>query len=329
MRRILAFLLIAIALPVVAVAGEPYNRVVAVVDDQIITYFEIETIAGPEIGRIFDAHPEWSTDVRKKKAAELKQAILQQLIERKLIESEVTRLGIEVTDGEIDAYIEKVRKSNDYTDDMLKNMLRQQGLTMQDFRDRIKLEILRERYVSFRMRDKVRVRDEDVRAYYELHRDEFMAEPVVRIAEIRFNIAPDAEQTELENAFATANKVYEKILAGAPFEEMAKQHSQGPTAADGGVLGEFKIDTELKPVYRKAVKPLADGGLSTIYRDKNGFFILKLLGKRETGAVPFESVQDKIGMILRRQQADTEMQRLGAELRKKSYVDIRVNYAEE
>ena len=329
MRRLWFIVLIFLLAPALGFAGDVFNRVIAVVDDEIITQFEIEAVAGPEIARILNDHPTWTAEQRKQKAGQIKQAILQQMIERKLIESEVGRLGIEVTEGEIDTYVERVRKSNSYSDEMLQNMLKQQGLTVSDFRERIKMEILRERYVSFRMRDKLRVRDEDVRAYYENHPDEFAAEPVVQIAEIRFNVAPEADQAALETTFNTANEAYEKLLGGAPFEQIARQYSQGPTASDGGVLGEFKIDTELKPVYRKAVMTLEDGNSSTIYRDKNGFFILKLLAKKETGMVPFKQIEDKIRMILRKRQADTEMQRLGAELRKKSYVDIRIDFTAE
>ena len=191
------------------------------------------------------------------------------------------------------------------------------------------MEILRERYVSFRMRDKLRVRDEDVRAYYENNAADFAAEPVVRIAEIRFNVPPEADQVTLEAAFAAINGIYERLLAGESFDGLARQVSQGPTAADGGILGEFKLDTELKPTYRKAVLTTDPGKFSTIYRDKNGFFVLMLLDKKLTGTVPFEQVKEKIMMILRKKQADTEMQRLGAELRKKSFVDIRVNFAEQ
>jgi parvulin-like peptidyl-prolyl isomerase len=199
---------------------------------------------------------------------------------------------------------------------------------MQEFRERMKTEIMREQYVSFRMRDKLRVRDEDVQAYYDQHKSEFAAEPVARIAEIRLNAPPDASEAALQVVFAKANEVYDKLQAGGDFAALAKASSQGPTASDGGVLGEFKIDSELQPTYRKAVAPLSPGQCSTVYRDRNGFIIIKLLERKPGGALPLDKVKDKIGMILRKQQADAEMNRLGAELRKKSFVDVKVNFSQ-
>jgi len=326
------FCLILLALCLAATAahaGEVLNRVAAVVDNEVITLHEVETMAASTVAENLQKNPEMSDADKKKMIAATKQQILQGLIETKLIESEVRRLGIEVTDQEIDAYALRVKTANNYTDETLKLALSRQGLTMNDFRERIKKEILREQYVSFRMRDKLRTRDEDIRAYYDQHPDEFASEQVVRIAELRVNAAPDVTEEQLKSIYAVINGLYEKLLGGADFAELARAHSQGSTAADGGVLGEFKIDSELQPTYRKAVAALKPGEFSTIYRDRNGFVILKLLEKKAGGALAFDEVKDKIAMVLRKQQADTEMDRLGAELRKKSYVDIRVNFANE
>jgi peptidyl-prolyl cis-trans isomerase SurA len=310
-------------------AGELVNRVVAVVDDEVVTQFEIDAISGPEIARVLQQEPELTAAERKKVAADIKNAVLQQIIEQKLIESEVQRLGIEVTEAEIDGHAENVKQSNNLSDEMLRQWLSQQGMTIEDFREKLKLDILRRRYVQFRLQDKVRIRDEDVRAYYENNPDEFAAEPVARIAEIRVNVPPEAEKGQLETAFAQINGIYEDLLAGGNFETFARERSQGSTAADGGLMGAFKINTELKPVYRKAIASLENGKFSTIFRDDNGFFILKLIEKTSTGSIPFDQVTDRISTILRNQSTDKEMKQLGTELRKKSFVDIRVNFTAE
>jgi len=326
MRRLWLLVLLGCLIAAPSLGADVINRVAAVVDNQVITLFEIETVANAMIASAQQADPNATPAEREAAAIAIKQQVLQQMIEQKLIESEVKRLGIEVTEGEIDSYVERVKKSNNYSDEAFANALRAEGLTMLDFRERVKMEILRERYVNFRMRDKLQVRDEDIRAYYENNRDQFSAEPIVRIAEIRFNVPPEADQATLEAAFTAANSTHERLLGGEPFDAVARQVSQGPTAADGGLLGEFKLDSELKPTYRKAVLTTEPGKSSTIYRDANGFFILLVLEKKITGTIPFEQVEDKIRMILRKKQADTEMQRLGAELRKKSFVDIRVSF---
>ena len=326
MRKISICLLTIFLLAATAWAGEVINRVAAVVDDDIITMHEVEQMAAPIIAQIGQDNPNLTAAELNRRGAKIKRQILRTLIEEKLIEAEINRLGIEVTEAEIDAYIERVKKANDYTDETLSIILIQQGMSMADFRDRVKMEILREQYVSFRLRDKLRVRDEDVRAYYNNHPDQFAAEPVVTIAEIRINLPPEATEEQTRAVFVQINTIYEQLLAGADFHEMAQQHSQGPTAANGGVLGEFKLNSELKTVYRKAVTPLEEGRVSTIHRDQNGFFILKLIEKNLSGLLPFEEVQDRIRMVLRKQKAELEMERLATELYRKSYVEILVQF---
>lgn len=326
MRRMVIVALLLVASVVAVEAGEVLNRVAAVVDQEVITTYEVEMTAAPFIARAMQENPGLDAAALEQKAAAVKQDVLQSLIQQKLIESEVKRLGIEVTDQEIESYAEEIKRANNFTDETLKNVLASQGKTLEDFNDKIRKDILVDRYISFRIRGQLEVRDEDIRSYYDNHQDEFVSEPLVKIAEIRVNTAPEAEATALETSYTLINNVYEKLLAGADFAEMARQYSQGPTRLDGGVLSEFKLNTELNPLYRKAVTPLEVGQFSTIHRDRNGFVIVKLLSKRAGDAMPFEEVADKIRMILRAEKRNQEMERLAAELRKKSFVDIKVNY---
>lgn len=309
-----------------AAAGEVLDQIAAVVDQEVITTYEVEMTAASFIARAMQENPGVDAMEMQQKAAAIKQDVLQSLIQQKLIESEVKRLGIEVTDQEIDSYADEIKRANNFTEETLKNVLAGQGKTMEDFREKIRKDILVDRYISFRIRGQLEVRDEDVRAYYDNHPEEFVSEPLVKIAEIRINTAPEADDTALQTAFAMINEVYEKLLAGADFAEMAKQYSQGPTRLDGGTLSEFKLNTELNPLYRKAVTPLEAGQFSTVHRDRNGFVIVKLLTKRAGDAMPFEEVTEKIRMILRAEKRNQEMERLAAELRKKSFVDIKMNY---
>lgn len=328
MKKLLLALAV-LTITATAMAREIVNQVAAVVNDQVITLYEIESMSQPLIAKLLQDNPNLTPPERNQRADKIKQKVLRGMIENKLIESEVKRLGIEVTDGEVDEYADQIKKANNFTDETLKLNLVQQGLTMEEFRERLKLEIMRDQYIRFRIRDKLRIRDEDIQSYYDNNKSEFAAEPVVTIAEIRLNIPPEATELQAQEVFTKANEIYEKLLGGADFGQMVRAHSQGSTAADGGILGPFKLNSELKPLYSKAVSVLNVGQMSTIYRDQNGFFILKLLEKNESGVVPLEQVKDKIEMILHKKMVDIEMQRLAAELYKKSFVDIRVKFSEE
>jgi peptidyl-prolyl cis-trans isomerase SurA len=327
MRKVMLLVAVFVFVAGAAWAGEIVNRVAAVIDDEVITLYQVEQAAAPLIEQMIQENPTMPEADRAKLAAKIKAEVLRGLIEQKLLENEINRLGIEVTDAEIDAYIERIKQANNYSDEVLEAALARQGLTRQEFRERIKTEILREQYVTFRLRDRLVVRDEDVRAYYNNHRDEFAGEPVMHLSELRINLPPEATDEQVQAAFKKINEIYQQLLAGGDFAELARQNSQGATADNGGDIGEFKPE-ELKEVYRKAAAVLEAGQTSTIYRDEYGFFIIKMLEKKLGGQQPFEEVEERIRMVLRKQRADLEMTRLAGELYRRSYVEILIHFTD-
>ena len=302
------------------------NRVAAVVDDQMITLLEVETASKP-IVQAFANSPEAqkidSVDLQAR-ISEIKMKMLKEMIEQKLLEAEVKRLGIPVSDREIDEFMDRIKKANRLTDEQLTASLAAEGTSLKDFREQVKLQILREQYVAFRLKNKIEITEEEARAYYKQNHEEFEAEPVVALSEIRISIPPDATEADIEEAKTETSSIFTQLLAGADFAQTAKQHSSGPTASSGGSLGTWKIRTELAPNYRNAAESLKPGQMAPPYRDEKGYVILKCDKWENSGFLPFDDVKDKIQNQLRRQSAEREMEKLSKELYKKSFVDIKI-----
>ena len=303
------------------------NRIAAVVDENIITVYDVERASAPIIEAFSNSSeaeglaPEDLAD----KVSMIKMQVLNDMIEEKLLEAEVNRLGIPVDDQEIDEYIDKIKAANRMTDEQLATMLASEGTSMVDFRERIRLQILREQYVRYRLKEKVEIDDEEARAYYKQHQEDFVAEKVITLSEIRVGVPPDAAPEQIEAIKAKVSKIYEELLAGKDFAAIAKRYSDGPTASSGGDLGSWKIKSELAPSYRDAAEGLKEGDISTPYLDSKGYVILKCFGWKEEDYLPFEMVASKIKIKLQREAAQREMEKLAKELRAKSFVEVKVD----
>ncbi|MBZ0272403.1 SurA N-terminal domain-containing protein [bacterium] len=304
--------------------AETINRIVAIVDDEIVTEFELEIKSRPLVQAYLAGVGDLSAAERESAILEIKKRVLRDTIEQKLLETEVRRLGLPVEETDVDAYIDRLIASNRMTRADLTDVLAREGKTMTDLRDQIRKQILREQYVSFRLKDKVKVSDEDVRIHYQQHESDFLGEAKVTLSEIRFNLPAEASPDVVRETFDRAATTYEQLLAGADFDETARAVSEGPTAKNGGFLGTFAIDKDLREDYRRAAGDLKAGEVSTVFRDAAGFFILKCLARETADVRPLEEVEDQIRMDLRKETIDTEMRRLARELYTKSYVDIKV-----
>ncbi|MCB9476847.1 MAG: peptidyl-prolyl cis-trans isomerase [Deltaproteobacteria bacterium] len=318
----IALTLALILTPAGTARAEIINRIAAVVDEEVITTFEVEAAAAGSIRAVLNSDD--AEDVKKKRICNLKSEAMRAIIEQKLLEREVARLGIPIEDQDVDARLEKILSLNNMSRDDLSRQLAREGKTMDEFRDQIRKQILTEQYVRFRLREKVDVTEEDARAYYQQHQDQYVADTRVSLREIRFNVPALATDAETKAIFDKAAATYESLLAGADFEQTARSVSNGSSAIKGGYLGTFLLDSELKRDYRRAVADLAPGQISTVFRDTAGFFILKVEDRSAEGTKAFEDVRDQIGMELRRDYSEREMRKLKAELYKKSFVDIKV-----
>ena len=154
------------------------------------------------------------------------------------------------------------------------------------------------RYLAYRVKDfaaEVEVSDEDVRAYYDVYRDRrFRIREAVKFSQI-YLPAP-AEGTSPEDKEA-ARRQLEEILKeareGADFAELAKQHSQDESAAQGGDMG-FVGKGQLVPALDTALFALETGEVSEVLESAFGLHLLKAVEKQEAGVRELEEAREEI-----------------------------------
>jgi len=256
-------------------ARETIDRVVAVVNDDVITLSELREMA-------LSVNPTSTEAIDEN-------AVLQQMIEQKLFEQEADRMGIKVTEAELDASIKQVQQKFGLNDEQMVEVLKKQNLTPESFREQWRLQTLGNKLLDSQLKNKIVITEEEIQDYYVKNYSgggsaEVIEETVtadtqggeeVKIAHILISSStPDAEKK--------AGEVAEMAKSGKDFGELAAEYSQDKLSADkGGDLGYFKKG-DLIQTLEAAVESTPVGGVTGPVESPAGHHVIKVLERTGT-----------------------------------------------
>jgi peptidyl-prolyl cis-trans isomerase D len=123
-----------------------------------------------------------------------------------------------------------------------------------------------------------RLTDDEIRAYFDAHKSEYNEPERASLNVVRIEKRPST--LDSADAYAQIKAIYDSLLAGADFEEMARDHSQDNSAANGGDLGWFAKGA-MVPAFDSVAFSLKDGDLSEPFRTQFGWHIIKHHGYEE------------------------------------------------
>ena len=293
------------------------NRVVAVVNDDVITLHELNkkmkemTGISPEKMRLQD----------QQKFLEMRKKVLELLIDQKIAQSQVQERGVKIDEKEIDDAIERVKRNNQWTQEDLIARINKEGISYKQYRNDIRADLERYQLINYAVNSKIIIREEELKKYYEDHKDEFTSEGRVRIATIILMAKKHGDSKALENVRKKGEEILARLKQGEDFGALAKEFSQGPAAQQGGDLGTFKTN-ELDPELRKICQGIPQGGVSELLARPNGVQILKIVEKDEGNTRDFAEVKDAIYNILYKEEVDRLYNSWIKELRESSYTKI-------
>jgi peptidyl-prolyl cis-trans isomerase D len=133
----------------------------------------------------------------------------------------------------------------------------------------------------------------EINKYYEAHKDKFTQQEQVKTRHILVKLGQDASETEIQEAREEIEKIRNEYIQGQNFEELAREYSQGPSAAQGGDLG-WVSRGEMVPEFEKTAFELAKGEVSQPVRTKFGFHLIKAEDRKEEGTKPLQEVKPQI-----------------------------------
>jgi peptidyl-prolyl cis-trans isomerase SurA len=283
-------------------AGKVVNRIVARVNGEIITEFELDQ----RLGALLEARKVPGTP------RELRQQLLEQMIDDILLAQEARRLEIEVADDEVDAQIEQIKKQSGLSTEKLERYIQNsQQLTMSEYRERIRQNILKNRLINFMVRRKVVVTEEAMRDYYQEHKDRFSQGGSVNLSLILYDPAAHPDLAE-------------RLESGdISFSKAARRYSVGPGAANGGRIGSIAPE-DLAEAWTVAIQELEQGEISEPFRVENRMAILKLNSRQGTKTASFEDVREKIRQRLAGKRSEKQFESYMNTLRSKAIIDKRL-----
>jgi peptidyl-prolyl cis-trans isomerase SurA len=299
------------------VSAEITNRLVAFVNDEVITLYELEKKMGEMTGKKIK-------DIKvqdEQQYIEIRHEILEDLINEKIAQAKIAELGIKVNEGEIDSYIEDVKTGNQFTQEKLIEELKAQGLTYEKYRESIKKDMERDQLIDYEVKSKAIVREEQITKYYQDHIKEFKTEEKVHLAGIflmKNNTDNEEESAELTKK---AEQILSRLKNGEDFGVLAKEFSQGPGANEGGELGVINT-SQINQDMLDIIEKLPEGGISDLINKNDNIQIIKLI-KREGGkTTPLEEVKDKIYEKLYSQEINNRFSSWLKELRESSFTKV-------
>jgi parvulin-like peptidyl-prolyl isomerase len=301
-------------------SGAVVDRVVAVVNQEVITFSEIEKWSLPlqkEI-RVEDRLE------RRERVQEVFRKVLNRIIEEKLVEQEAKKVGIKVSSKEIEGAVEDVKQRNKINQEELEKALAAEGLTLETFKKDLEKRILRSKLIRSAVSVEQKPGEKELREFFQNNANQYRVKESYRPAHILFLIPQNATLEEIRGIRRKSQKVLERIREGADFAEMVMEYSEDTaTRKEGGDLGYFKKG-ELLPALEKEAVRLQIGEVSGLIRTDFGFHILKLLDRKGGGPPPFEEVKEKVEADYYDKEFEKALQQFLSKLKEKSIIEIKL-----
>lgn len=300
--------------------AEVIDRVIAVVNGKIITLSELTEREGPLAKQVAET---FSGTEKDKRLADIRKRVSDSLIEDLLLEQEAERLGLKVSERDIEDAIEDVKKQNSLDTEGLKVALKKEGLTYEGYRLQIKKQIEKSRVLGQQVRSKVNVTEKDLADYYERNQRMFLKDEEVKISHILFLVPEKASGEEIEKIKKEALDVLELARSGKDFSELAKKYSQDSSAKEGGAMGFFKRG-QILPAFEEVAFSLKKGEISDLVRTTYGFHIIRVDDVLVASSEPFDSLKEKIRSAVTSGMLEQRYKEWMEELKKTAIIEMKL-----
>jgi peptidyl-prolyl cis-trans isomerase SurA len=298
---------------------EVVDRIVAVVNNEIITLFDLNRSFAPYAQNIKAL--KYPAEKEQQTLYQVRQDILDQLINSMLADQQVQHARITVSQNEIDKAIERLKESRKFTDEQLRQGLASQGMTMEEYRKEIKEQILRSKLVNREVKSKIVITSEDIKKYYDEHREKYAGEKKYHLWNMFIKVSSGSDSSARKAARNQMESIAAKLKQGQSFESLVNELKSASSAVQGTDLGLYRLE-ELSEQLRSVVKTMKAGESSTVLDNDFGYQILYVKNIEETQAQSLESVESEIEELLYTELVDNKYVEWLDQLRARSHIKI-------
>ena len=268
--------------------GSTVEDIVARVNDQIITKSDYDR-AQEELDQ--EGHQRGQT---MQEMAASRRDLLRNLIDQQLWLSKAKELNV-TGDTELFKRLDEIRKQ--YNLDSIEDLekaAKEQNVSFEDFKANIRNQIVTQEVMRQQVGEHLQMTPGEVERYYEQHKQDYVQPESERLSEILIT-APADDAAKVAAAKAKADDLEARLHSGGDFAQLAKSFSDGPTASEGGDLGQYKLGQgQLPKVLEDKTFSLQTGQYTDPILTRQGYIVLKVVQHTPGGARPFKDVEQDV-----------------------------------
>jgi parvulin-like peptidyl-prolyl isomerase len=276
-------------------------HIVAEIDGDTITVAEFTA----EFFPLVEGYNTPSSDQEQEALKNLKEALLDQLIEKRLILHQAPKMGITVSDEELEEVLTSIKR--DYPEGGFEEFVQDEASLLR-WKEQLHQRLLIEKVISRVSQVTSPIDEKAIRQYYKKHREEFVVAEQVRVRQIVVKDRKDAES------------ILRKLKRGDLFDELARRYSLGPEAEEGGDLGSFgrgEMPEEFDVVFS-----LQEGEISDIVQSPYGYHIFQVVTKGGRSELDFAQVKEQIRNLIIREEEEKTFQDWLKQIKKQASITV-------
>jgi peptidyl-prolyl cis-trans isomerase SurA len=253
------------------------DRIVAVVNDEVITQHELRSRLDSALGQL--QRQGMSSPPRNV----LEKQVLERLVMDKVQLQQARDMGLRIDDAQLEQALQRIAAGNNLSLAQFRAVLEKDGIAFASFREEIRAEITIARLREREVESKIFISDGEVDNYLASASVQGGTEEEYQLAHILLRAPESASPEQIQKLRAKAEQILERSSKGEDFAQLAAAYSDAPDGMKGGHLGWRSLD-RLPTMFAEASLKLKAGEVSPVLRSSNGFHLIKLLAKRGGGA---------------------------------------------
>jgi len=298
------------------------DYVVAVVNDAIILSSELEARRVPVLT---EAQQIADPKERERRIAKLTSQVLDEMVNDELEVQAAEAAKIEVESSEVQAALDEIKQQNNLDDAGLAAALSAQGFTLANYKQEVRRQMLRLRAENQMIAPKIQVSEEDVRARYDQMARRTEQVQAVKLSHMLFKLADHPTEQQIAEAKEKAAKAIARVRGGEDFAKVAQAESEDETTkATGGELGWFQRGSMANPEWEPIVFAMDKGDVRGPVTGPQGFHVFQVTEIKRSDLKPFNEMKEQLSRELRRREQEKLIQNWRDDLRKKAYIDIKL-----
>ena len=284
-------------------AADVIEQVLVKVNGEILTKTDVEQL---QVTALRASNPNLSAAdlandaTLRKLLDDVTPRVIVNAIDEMLLVQRGRELGLKMTDEQFNGILDNIRKENKLdTEEKFQAALTQEGLTIAGLRKAFEKQMLISRVQQQDVYSRISISEEESRAYYNAHRDEFLTNESVTLREIFVRAAttapaegPSAAAAAMADARTKIDQIRQRVLK-EDFGTVAGEVSDAASKANGGLIGPLGTE-ELNPDIQKVLTAMKVGQVSEPLDAGNGYRLLKLDVRVPRKQATFEEARDQI-----------------------------------